>query len=57
MSDRDGMALYRSYRAHTNPTLIAAGEIHQYLVEVFPVGHAVPPGPPDRGEGSRPTAR
>jgi uncharacterized protein len=39
-SDRtpDGR-VYRPQRPHTNPTPIAPGEVVEYLVEVWPVGH------------------
>ncbi len=36
--------MYRPYRPHTNPTLITPGEVYEYLVEVFPVGHVFRPG-------------
>ena len=45
LSDKleDG-TIYRPYRPHTNPTNITPGEIYEYLVEVFPVGHVFRPG-------------
>lgn len=34
----DGV-LYRPHRPHTNPVPVTPGEIEEYLVEVFPLGH------------------
>lgn len=34
-----GSFMYRPYRPHTNPTEITPGQVYEYLVEVFPVGH------------------
>lgn len=31
--------LYRPFHPHVNPTEIVPGEVYEYLVEVFPVGH------------------
>ncbi|MDQ3991788.1 MAG: CocE/NonD family hydrolase [Actinomycetota bacterium] len=36
--------LYRPFRPHTNPAEIVPGRYHDYLVEVFPVGHVFRPG-------------
>ncbi len=36
--------IYRPWRPHTNPTSIIPGEIYEYLVEVWPVGHVFRPG-------------
>jgi uncharacterized protein len=45
LSDRrpDG-SIYRPWRPHTNPALITPGEVVEYLVEVFPIGHVLRPG-------------
>lgn len=44
VTTRRGAYLYRPWRPHTNPTFIAPGAIHQYQVEVWPVGHVFRPG-------------
>jgi putative CocE/NonD family hydrolase len=44
MSDWDGNVLYRPFHPHTNPTPVTPGEINEYLIEVFPVGHVFRPG-------------
>jgi uncharacterized protein len=44
MSDYDGGVMYRPYRPHTNPELVTPGEVYQYVIEVFPVGHVFRPG-------------
>lgn len=31
--------VYRPHRPHTNPTPVTPGQVEEYLVEVFPVGH------------------
>jgi uncharacterized protein len=36
--------IYRPWRPHTNPTLITPGDVNEYLVEVWPVGHVFRPG-------------
>ena len=36
--------IYRPHRPHTNPTTVVAGEVVEYLVEIFPVGHVFRPG-------------
>jgi predicted acyl esterase len=43
-SDYAGTQLYRPWRPHTNPQLITPAAVHEYLVEVFPVGHVFRPG-------------
>lgn len=44
-SDRTaGGRIYRPWRPHTNPTLVTPGQVVEYLVEVFPVGHVFRPG-------------
>lgn len=36
--------IYRPHRPHTNPTNVTPGEVNEYLVEVFPVGHLLRKG-------------
>ncbi|WP_317495292.1 CocE/NonD family hydrolase [Haloechinothrix sp. LS1_15] len=43
-SDYDGDVLYRPWRPHTNPQPITPGEVEEYVIEVFPVGHVLRPG-------------
>jgi hypothetical protein len=43
-SDFAGGELYRPWRPHTNPQLVLPTAVHEYLVEVFPVGHVFRPG-------------
>lgn len=45
MSDKtaDGR-IYRPFHPHTNPTPVVPGEVNEYLVEIFPVGHVLRPG-------------
>lgn len=45
MSDHtaDGR-IYRPYRPHSNAVNVTPGEVVEYLVEVFPVGHVFRPG-------------
>lgn len=31
--------IYRPHRPHTNPTPLEPGEVHELLIEVFPLGH------------------
>ncbi|MGH2661944.1 MAG: CocE/NonD family hydrolase [Actinomycetota bacterium] len=40
----DRTIMYRPFRPHTNPTFITPGQVYEYLVEVFPVGHVFRPG-------------
>ena len=45
LSDKlDDGRIYRPYRPHTNPQLIAPATTYRYLVEIFPVGHVFRPG-------------
>lgn len=39
-----GGPLYRPWRPHTNPTPVTPGDVVEYLVEIFPVGHVFRPG-------------
>ena len=36
--------IYRPWRPHTNPQFVTPGEVEEYLVEIFPVGHVFRPG-------------
>jgi predicted acyl esterase len=39
-TDPDGTErIYRPYRPHINPVPITPGDVNEYLVEIFPVGH------------------
>lgn len=44
-SDRlpDGR-VYRPFHPHTNPQPVVPGQVQEYLVEIFPVGHVFRPG-------------
>jgi predicted acyl esterase len=44
MSDWVGNVLYRPFHPHTNPTAVTPGEMNEYLIEIFPVGHVFRPG-------------
>jgi predicted acyl esterase len=39
LSDYAGGHLYRPWRPHSSADLITPGQVYDYLVEVFPVGH------------------
>ena len=43
-SDYAGRVLYRPHHPHTNAELVTPGQIEEYLIEVFPVGHVFRPG-------------
>lgn len=36
--------IYRPYRPHTERSLVAPGEVVDYLIDIFPVGHVFLPG-------------
>lgn len=44
LSDRHEGRIYRPYRPHTNPRELTPGNVYEYLVEIFPVGHVFRPG-------------
>ncbi|HWH33563.1 MAG TPA: CocE/NonD family hydrolase [Egibacteraceae bacterium] len=45
MSDKtaDGR-IYRPFHPHTNPTPVVPGQVNEYVVEIFPVGHVLRAG-------------
>jgi uncharacterized protein len=41
---RGARIMYRPFHPHTNPTLVTPGQVNEYLVELWPVGHVFRPG-------------